>query len=193
MNRFALGKWRIQNRGKGANRGTYKVWDYWSTDETLASVSLSARGLWIEMICAMETSEPRGFLMHHGGPIPNVTLARRVNALPDEIEDPLAELEDAGILLRTTEGAIFWRMPYHYRLDISFSEWMAVRAKVFERDNYTCRYCGSQSQPFDCDHVNPVSKGGLSVIDNLVTACAPCNRSKGAKTIKEWMGYDANF
>lgn len=31
------------------------------------------------------------------------------------------------------------------------------------------------------DHVIPESLGGLSVESNLVLACRPCNRSKGAK------------
>ena len=31
---------------------------------------------------------------------------------------------------------------------------------------------------------NHVSKGGLSEDDNLVLICAPCNTSKGAKTLR---------
>lgn len=56
-----------------------------------------------------------------------------------------------------------------------------LRRRVFERDNYTCRYCGSTIGPFHCDHVYPESKGGMTVIDNLATACQVCNQKKHAK------------
>jgi 5-methylcytosine-specific restriction endonuclease McrA len=36
------------------------------------------------------------------------------------------------------------------------------------------------------DHVEPLSKGGADVESNIVPACAPCNLSKGAKTLAEW-------
>lgn len=56
-----------------------------------------------------------------------------------------------------------------------------TREQVFERDNYTCRYCGSKEGPFHADHVYPYSKGGETSIDNLVTACQKCNAKKQAK------------
>ncbi len=42
----------------------------------------------------------------------------------------------------------------------------------------TCQYCGSRAQ-LTVDHVIPRSKGGGSTWDNIVAACAPCNRRKG--------------
>lgn len=73
------------------------------------------------------------------------------------------------------------------RLDVSEVEWAALRAAVFERDSYTCLYCGACGVRLECDHVVPVSLGGASTMDNLATACLPCNRSKGAKTLSEWL------
>lgn len=67
-------------------------------------------------------------------------------------------------------------------------EWMGVRARIFERDDYTCQYCGARGVPLECDHVFPISKGGSNEDDNLVAACVPCNRSKGAKTPEQWRG-----
>jgi len=55
-----------------------------------------------------------------------------------------------------------------------------VREFVFKRDRYACRYCGSKNQPFHLDHVYPVSKGGETSIDNLVTSCVYCNAKKHA-------------
>ena len=64
--------------------------------------------------------------------------------------------------------------------------WSEIRSKVFARDNYVCRYCGSRGRRLECDHVVPVSMGGSSDPENLVTACKTCNRSKRARTPEEW-------
>ena len=66
--------------------------------------------------------------------------------------------------------------------------WMQIRARIFERDNFTCRYCGARGVQLECDHVTPVSQGGSSESDNLVTACRDCNRRKGARTPEQWRG-----
>ncbi len=60
-----------------------------------------------------------------------------------------------------------------------------LRRAVFERDNYTCQYCGCSGDDvrLEIDHIIPVSRGGVSDIRNLVTACEACNRSKSDKLI----------
>jgi len=62
-------------------------------------------------------------------------------------------------------------------------QWTRIRAKVFERDNYTCQYCGDQNTALECDHIYPASLGGLAIESNLITACKSCNRKKGNKII----------
>jgi hypothetical protein len=71
-------------------------------------------------------------------------------------------------------------------LGISQSEWQRRRAFVFERDDYTCVYCGVRGGVLHCDHVVPLVNGGQSEIDNLVAACADCNLSKSARTPEAW-------
>ena len=66
--------------------------------------------------------------------------------------------------------------------------WRELRAVVFERDGYVCTYCGDAAANLECDHIVPVIKGGPSVLSNLTTACFRCNRSKGRKTVEEWLG-----
>jgi len=61
-----------------------------------------------------------------------------------------------------------------------------LRGQIKARDNYTCLYCGVSlaAEPhllLEVDHITPVSRGGLSVPENLQTLCWKCNRSKGAK------------
>lgn len=54
-----------------------------------------------------------------------------------------------------------------------------TRKAVLARDSWTCQYCGTQRLGLTVDHVIPRSRGGQSVWDNIVAACAPCNRRKG--------------
>lgn len=65
--------------------------------------------------------------------------------------------------------------------------WWALRQAVLERDEYTCVYCGRRSGRLTLDHVVPVSRGGSSVLENLVTACVGCNSAKATKTPEEWL------
>jgi len=55
-----------------------------------------------------------------------------------------------------------------------------LRFEVFKRDNFECQYCGAKppTTPLEIDHVTPVSKQGMTTIDNLITACFDCNRGK---------------
>lgn len=55
---------------------------------------------------------------------------------------------------------------------------------IFEKFNHTCIYCGSEATQLD--HVQPISRGGLDIEENLVAACKSCNCSKGNKTLVEW-------
>ena len=62
-----------------------------------------------------------------------------------------------------------------------------IQAAVKSRDGECCVYCGDTEGPFHLDHIYPWSKGGEHSVDNLCVACAPCNCSKGDKTLQEWM------
>lgn len=63
-----------------------------------------------------------------------------------------------------------------------------IAARVIGREGRRCTYCGDTDGPFDLDHIYPVSRGGTNDPSNLTLACAACNRSKGAKTLREWIG-----
>ena len=67
-------------------------------------------------------------------------------------------------------------VPRRWRLPVS-------RKGVLARDGYQCQYCGKQpsKQLLTVDHVTPRSQGGPSAWENLVAACAPCNRKKGGR------------
>ena len=60
-----------------------------------------------------------------------------------------------------------------------------TRFSVFDRDGFTCVYCGRQPPMvvLEIEHVIPASKGGEDGEDNLRTSCHECNAGKGAKMI----------
>lgn len=53
---------------------------------------------------------------------------------------------------------------------------------VFLRDSFICQYCDLKltRATATLDHVVPISKGGKTTFDNVVTSCQPCNSSKGS-------------
>lgn len=58
------------------------------------------------------------------------------------------------------------------------------RDNIWARDHGKCQYCGQQvgRSTYTYDHVNPKSKGGKTVWENIVVACALCNGRKRDRT-----------
>jgi len=57
--------------------------------------------------------------------------------------------------------------------------------EVFNRDEYTCQYCGRQVRELTLDHVIPRRLGGEHSWQNIASACKVCNRRKGGHTPQE--------
>lgn len=60
-----------------------------------------------------------------------------------------------------------------------------LRRAVLQRDNGKCILCSSKEK-VKVSHPYPPSKGGLTVLWNLVTLCQRCWRAKGNKTPEEF-------
>lgn len=56
-----------------------------------------------------------------------------------------------------------------------------LRFSVFQRDDFTCRYCGRTTPEviLEADHIIPRAEGGGDEPENLTTSCFECNRGKG--------------
>jgi len=54
---------------------------------------------------------------------------------------------------------------------------MALRWEVWERDNFTCKICGSR-RDLTIDHIIPAALGGQTTKENLQTLCRRCNSRK---------------
>lgn len=59
--------------------------------------------------------------------------------------------------------------------------------ELFRRDRHTCMYClaSLSDRHLTRDHVVPLSRGGLDVWTNVVTACRVCNQRKADRLLKE--------
>ena len=55
-----------------------------------------------------------------------------------------------------------------------------TRQNLFERDRYTCQYCGKKHghRELNLDHVIPKDRGGRTTWENIVTSCLRCNNRK---------------
>ena len=55
-----------------------------------------------------------------------------------------------------------------------------TRWQVFQRDNFTCQYCGKKATQVELEVDHKVSRhnGGDNSFSNLITACFECNRGK---------------
>ncbi len=60
-----------------------------------------------------------------------------------------------------------------------------TRLEIFNRDHFTCQYCGKETKHLTLDHVMPRFRDGQHTWENVVSACMPCNRHKAGRTPQE--------
>jgi hypothetical protein len=79
--------------------------------------------------------------------------------------------------------------PQMSAVELDYYNVPANRTKVYERDEYLCRYCRKQltTMTATLDHVVAVSRGGGNDFDNLVTACLDCNSKKNHRPIGDFL------
>lgn len=81
----------------------------WLRDTALRSVSVGARGAWIDMLCMMHDGAPYGYLKVNLKVILPVNLARILGATLPEVEGWLSELSQAGVYSTDRDGCIYSR------------------------------------------------------------------------------------
>jgi 5-methylcytosine-specific restriction endonuclease McrA len=116
----------------------------------------------------------------------NVCSVRRAHVLV--FKGKAEVIEELGVPLHSASSTFPW--PHVIRLITYVRVPRAVQRKIsrralFARDGWRCVYCGTGGGRLTLDHVVPRSRGGESVWENVVTACAPCNHRKGNRTLEE--------
>lgn len=59
---------------------------------------------------------------------------------------------------------------------------------ILSRDGFRCHYCGKSPHMHPnviliVEHITPLSKGGTSTEENLITSCLGCNAGKGSSLL----------
>jgi 5-methylcytosine-specific restriction endonuclease McrA len=116
----------------------------------------------------------------------NVCSVRRAHVLV--FKGKAEVLEEHGTPLRSATDTFarphVIRLVQYVRVPRAAQRKISRRA-LFARDEWSCVYCGTTSGRLTLDHVVPRSRGGDSVWENVVTACAPCNLRKGDRLPEE--------
>jgi len=104
----------------------------------------------------------------------NVCTVRRAHVLVYKGKAEVIERLDKP--LRSSTGSFIWphviRLIHYVRVPRAIQRKISRRA-LFARDGWRCAYCGTTNGRLTLDHVVPRSKGGESIWENVVTACAP--------------------
>ena len=64
-----------------------------------------------------------------------------------------------------------------------------VQWNVYRRDNFMCRYCGTEKMPLTVDHLVRWEDGGPTIEENLVAACRKCNKVRGDTAYAAWLRH----
>ena len=118
----------------------------------------------------------------------NVCTLRRAAVLLLKEKAELLEHRDGAALHSehmTLERPDVIRLVNYVRIPREAHRRKITRRAVLARDSWTCQYCGSTKSGLTVDHVIPRSRGGDSVWENIVAACATCNRRKGNRLPRE--------
>lgn len=168
--------------------------DYRS-DPGLRTCSLAARGLWVEMLCLMHEAGRVGTLTVNGRQIDTKALAGLCGVGEREVKRGIAELENAGIFSRESDGTIYSRRMLR---DVKNTEKNKINGKngggnpeirrgsvakqdrvrpfkrsdapaktnrIFERSNGCCHWCGVELDRSD------ELKPNTFHVDHVVAVC----------------------
>ena len=65
------------------------------------------------------------------------------------------------------------------------------RQQVYEKCNGHCGYCGIEIayKDMQVDHMEPLKRGGIDNLGNMLPACRSCNHYKATLTVEEFRKY----
>lgn len=98
-------------------------------------------------------------------------------------------LERARLYRKTQKGQESYKNNKHKRRAISKNGDVTTKQLLeLKHNSKLCYWCGCslKNTKIHIDHYEPLSKGGLHTISNLVISCSKCNLSKGSKSPLEF-------
>jgi 5-methylcytosine-specific restriction endonuclease McrA len=115
----------------------------------------------------------------------NVCNARRAFVLLDRGKAEVLEHGEGGIRTPSQIFSLPSVIRMIYMIKRPRPKMRLSRREVFNRDRYTCQYCGRQTRDLTLDHVLPRHRGGRHDWENLTAACKTCNHRKAGRTPQE--------
>lgn len=69
--------------------------------------------------------------------------------------------------------------------------WRRIKIKneLMKENGRKCGYCFKSVKNLTIDHIQPLSKGGRDIKENMMLSCAECNEIKADMTIDEWVKH----
>ena len=147
------------------------------------SVSLETRRKISETNIRLD-KKPPSFNGHHHTPLSKIKISEGNKGKKDTKETRLRRIASA----RRGKESNFWKggaTPMHLAIRMS-TDYRIWRKAVFERDNYTCIWCGKKGGRLNADHIKRFSdfpKLRL-VVDNGRTLCENCHKT--TNTFGRW-------
>ena len=113
-----------------------------------------------------------GMRITSGSTLPSVTFSYDIT--PDELYDRIQFLSQFDFSITHYQ--------YNYKNQRALMT-PELRWQVIARDKSTCQICGKHCNytEIEIDHIQPISKGGKTVLSNLQVLCVNCNRRKSNK------------
>lgn len=93
----------------GGTTWTKFYWSDWLSDPGLRRCSMTARGLWMDLLCYMAQHDPIGILAVQGEALSISDIARMTGIMETDASTLVGELERNGVFSRDRKGRIYSR------------------------------------------------------------------------------------
>lgn len=139
------------------------------------ALSLSAKGAWIDILCALWRSSSRGTLT-----LPLIGWARLIGGTVEQTNEVISELRVNGFILVKNNCDTITIINVWFRKKLHQGQRrpsIPVKIRRLVLSVGRCAYCGN-TENLTIDHIIPYSKGGKHNISNFQCLCFKCNRKK---------------
>ena len=96
-----------------------------------------------------------------------------------------ADLVETEVLAQRADGELYKALTRKSARQVESQ----VQWNVYRRDNFMCRYCGTEKMPLTVDHLVRWEDGGPTIEENLVAACRKCNKVRGDTAYAAWLRH----
>lgn len=135
--------------------------------------------IWVKVLCLANSSCAKGTIY-----LSDKEICWKLRTNLEKWHSAISQFESKGMIEHIQGG---FKICDWSKFNPPCQEYRKHQEFVFKRDGFKCVYCGTDKD-LTLDHQIPQSRGGGHEPENLVTCCATCNSSKGARTPEEWRG-----